>query len=124
MADLAVEIRENIESSLANHSMGVDTDFGFNFGVMGNAQGEPQVISIVVIRMASMVHGEWHTTGFFLPTPAPHPAELDQAVKEIVKGLWDARMKHAQSILQSAQTGENGSRLPKSFDLTQGLPKP
>lgn len=72
------ETTEFVSKAIRNYTLGQESvDYAVGLGVVPDAQGQLQMVTTVVLRMASIIVSEAHVIGFFVNTPIPTQAEID-----------------------------------------------
>ncbi len=72
------ETTEFVSKAVQNYTLGQESvDYAVGLGVVPDATGAPQMVTTVVLRMASIIVGESHAIGFFVHTPVPTQIEID-----------------------------------------------
>jgi hypothetical protein len=66
-------------------------DHAIGISVVPDANGQPTMVTAVVLRMASIIVNEAHTMGFFVNTPTPSQDEVTVAVTRALADLRKMR---------------------------------
>jgi len=99
MNDLSQIVKDTIKESIGKHSLdGEEVDFGFSFAPMADQNGQLAVVSVFVLRMKSLVIGEYLTNSFFISTPVPTSEQIDSFVSQAIMSLRQVRSKDSAPI--------------------------
>lgn len=109
MLNINEEILRDLHTAVdANAVSGEEVGAGASFGVVANPDGTPAVITVIVLRISSLVLGEYLTASFYLSTPAPTSQQISESVADALNGLRQARDEQADQIVAQSQDSDHG----------------
>lgn len=104
--DILKNTNDLVAQAITNNSLsGEGVDYAVSLSIVPDANGQPTMVTTIVLRMDSIVLRQSHTMGFFVNTPIPTEDEVNTA---IVKALGDLR-KMRDADMNIPQTAPDGS---------------
>lgn len=80
---------EFVDRAIRDNTLGNEgVDHAVGLSIVPDANGQPTMVTTIVLRMSSVILGESHTMGFFVNTPVPDQQQINVA---ITKALADLR---------------------------------
>lgn len=118
MAQSLNEIVDHLLSEAVDKAVlpGEEVQYGFSFNVVVGEGGQPIIATVIVLRMRSLVIGEWLVTSAPLETPTPTEQMAERLLAEMVKQLRAARDDQAKHILVTS-THPHESGMSPSLEL-------
>lgn len=123
MASLNQELDGIFDEAIRKNAMGRQIDYGVSYAPIMAQDGQPTTVVVVVMRMKSIVIGEFITTSFFIGTPVPtfeqvEPSVIDAiAEMEKVQDQQQKLMMNATSLHAQGHAQVLPGELARSFEL-------
>jgi predicted membrane-bound mannosyltransferase len=133
LRNLFEEIEDHLITSL-NVIAPDEVDYAFNYGIVGGQDGQPRVMTVVVLRIRAVTLGEFIADAWFLDSPLPDYSAILEGVNESVKRLRNMRDIEVKNATEKASKtpdfpgaqGHNHDRLHPKMDAEGEiiLPRP
>lgn len=124
MASLNQELDDLFDQAVRKHAVGRQIDHGVSYAPMMAQDGQPTTVIVVVLRMRSIIIGEFITTSFFIGTPVPTFDQVEPLVAEAIKEMENVQEQQKRLMMtDAAQHGHgHGHVLPGSVEKDFHLP--
>lgn len=105
--DIIANTNEYVDRAVRDNTFGNEgVDHAVGLSIVPDANGQPTMVTTIVLRMSSVIVGESHTIGFFVNTPVPTQPEIDVAIKKALEDL--RKMREADLNAPKTGTGSQG----------------
>lgn len=100
---------EFVAKAIMNNTLGGEgIDYAVGLGVVPDGNGQPAMVTTLVLRMSSIIINQEHTIGLFIPTPVPTEGQVEESVRNGILALRKSRDEESASAAKLTQSRPSG----------------